>query len=126
MARTKMSEAEKSARKAVRDYLKALEANKPRRGRKRTPESIAARLDVLSGEIDAASSLKRLELAQERLDLQAELERMSETVDISALEADFVEHAKSYGEAKGISYNAWREVGVEASVLKAASISRAD
>lgn len=126
MARSKMSDEEKASRKAVRDYLKALEANKPRRGRKRTPESIATRLESLEGEIAEASALRRLELAQERIDLQIELERMSETVDMSALENDFVAHAKTYGDAKGISYNAWRDTGVSAATLKDAGISRAD
>ena len=32
--------------RAVRAYLEALEANKPRRGRKRTPESMRARIDT--------------------------------------------------------------------------------
>ena len=121
-----MSEEEKTSRKAVRDYLKALEANKPRRGRKRTPESIEKRLASLEGEIAEASALRRLELAQERIDLQGELERMSETVDMTSLEEDFVTHAKVYGEAKGISYSAWRDTGVSAATLKAAGISRAD
>jgi hypothetical protein len=55
----------------------------------------------------------------------AELERMSTTVDISAAEAEFIASAKAYGERKGISYSAWREVGVSAAVLKQAGISRA-
>lgn len=121
-----MSEAEKSARKAVRDYLQALEANRPRRGRKRTPESITKRLEALEIEVAAASALKKLELTQERLDLQLELERMDETVDLTELENEFAAHAKMYGETKGISYSAWREVGVSAATLKAAGISRAD
>ena len=36
----------------------------------------------------------------------------------------FVKSAKGYGERKGISYAAWREVGVSAATLKAAGISR--
>jgi hypothetical protein len=35
-----------------------------------------------------------------------------------------VEYAASYGARKGITYAAWREVGVPVSVLKAAGISR--
>jgi hypothetical protein len=34
--------------------------------------------------------------------------------------------AKSYSQSKQISYQSWRDVGVEASVLKAAAISRGD
>ena len=34
-------------------------------------------------------------------------------MDLSGLEADFVSVAKEYSQRKGISYAAWREVGVE-------------
>lgn len=57
MARTKMSEDEKIARRAVRDYLEALEATKPRRGPRRTPESIAKRLDAIEAEFQTATVL---------------------------------------------------------------------
>ena len=40
------------------------------------------------------------------------------------VEAAFVDVAKSYSDRQGISYSAWREVGVEASVLKRAGIAR--
>ena len=40
------------------------------------------------------------------------------------LENDFVRVAKSFSERKGISYKAWREVGVPARVLKLAGIHR--
>ena len=69
--------------------------------------------------------MKRLELAQERMDLSTELSNMQAPVDLTALEDDFVAAAKAYGERKGISYAAWREVGVPAAVLKRAGISRA-
>jgi hypothetical protein len=36
-----------------------------------------------------------------------------------------VKVAKSYSQRQGISYATWREVGVEAAVLKAAGVSRA-
>jgi hypothetical protein len=112
--------------RSVKQYLEALEANKPKRGRKRTPESIQKRLDVIDAEIADADGLKRLTLVQERIDLQEELAKLSsdDTVDLSALEAEFVRVAKGYGERKGISYAAWREVGVTAPVLKQAGISR--
>ena len=44
---------------------------------------------------------------------------------MTALEAEFVKVAKSYGERTGVSYAAWRAVGVTPAVLKAAGISRA-
>lgn len=108
----------------VRVYLEALETHRPTRGRKRTPESIQSRLDKIEENIIEAAPLARLQLIQERLDLQAELASMSEPVDLSAIEADFVSVAKGYSGRKGISYQAWREIGVEASVLKKAGIGR--
>lgn len=110
--------------RAVRRYLEALEAHKPKRGRKRSPESMQRQLDKLEAEIPAADPLKRLQLVQQRLDLQKELAAASETIDLDALENDFVAAAKGYGERKGISYDAWRELGVPATALKAAGISR--
>ena len=112
--------------RAVRMYLEAIEANKPRRGRKRTPESIKRRLDRIEAEIEAADHLKRLQLVQERLDLQAELEASAVTVDLSSLESAFIEAAGPYSERKGISYAAWRELGVDPNVLKRAGISRGE
>jgi hypothetical protein len=111
--------------KAVRDYLEGLRANKPARGRKRTPDSIAKRLAAIDGEIAAADAVKELRLVQERIDLEAELATMGSTVDMSSLEAEFVKVAKSYGDRTGVSYAAWRAVGVAPGVLKAAGITRA-
>ena len=111
--------------RAVKAYLEALETNRPKRGRKRTPDSVNARLATIDAQLADADVVKRLTLVQERLDLLAELERMSTTVDISAAEAEFIAAAKAYGERKGISYSAWREVGVSPAVLKLAGISRA-
>lgn len=116
----------RASARAVRSYLDALAANKPKRGRRRTPDSIRKRLAVIDGEFDGASSLGRLHLAQERINLTAELADLEQgtTQDMAALEAGFCEHAKTYSESKGISYTAWREIGVEPRVLKAAGISR--
>jgi hypothetical protein len=110
--------------RAVREYLHALRSNKPKRGRKRTAESIKARLQAIETELAEADALEELRLLQERRNLAAELETMGSGTDISALEADFVKVAKAYSERQGISYATWRDVGVEASVLKSAGISR--
>lgn len=111
--------------KAVREYLEALRANKPKRGRKRTAESVAAQLASVDAELVDADPVKELQLVQKRMDLEAELASMGDTIDMAALEASFVAVAKSYSERNGISYAAWRQVGVEAAVLKSAGISRA-
>lgn len=110
--------------RAVRNYLEALEANKPKRGRKRTPDSVKKRLDAVVAELETADPLKRLQLTQEQLDLEAELAAGDSTVDLSSLEAEFVASAAPYAERKGISYSAFRSVGVPPAVLRAAGIRR--
>ena len=111
---------------AVRNYLEALRNNKPRRGRRRTRESIAARLAAIDTELEATDPMNELRLRQERRDLQAELSSIGEKVDISALEEGFVAVGKSYSFRQGISYATWREIGVDAAVLKRAGIARSD
>ncbi len=110
--------------RAVRNYLEALEAHRPKRGRKRTPESVRERLDKLDREIGEADVVERLQLVQKRMDLKRELEAMENKIDMSQLEADFVTAARGYSARKGITYAAWREVGVPAQVLKSADIPR--
>ena len=111
--------------RAIKNYLEALESNKPRRGRRRTPESIATRLEKIDHEMASADAMKRLNLIQERLDLLAELGQLqAPKVDMAALEEQFVIAAQGYSDRKGISWTAWREVGVPASVLERAGVSR--
>ena len=110
--------------RAVRRYLEALEAHKPRRGRKRTTESMKKRLKTVEDEIATADPLKRLHLVQERFDLETALEASEAKVDLDQLEKDFVKSAAPYSARKGITYSAWREVGVPATVLEKAGITR--
>lgn len=110
--------------RVVRDYLEAVRSSKGRPGRKRTADSIAKRLQAISAELVSASAVRELELVQERLDLEAELNTMDQKVDLSALEAEFVKVAKGYSGRKGISYSAWRTVGIDPAVLKRAGITR--
>ena len=130
--KTKMTDEHKKALaegrelgRAVREYLEALEAHKPKRGRKRTADSVKKRLAAIEEQLPEASPIKKVELVQERSDLTVELATMGKKVDISGLEKGFVKSAKTYSERKGISYSTWREVGVPAEVLKKAGISRA-
>jgi uncharacterized protein YicC (UPF0701 family) len=111
--------------RSVRAYLEALESSRPKRGRKRTKESISARLDRIDDELEAADALKRLQLTQERLNLTEELAGMDRGVDLSELEAEFIRVAKGYAARKGISYAAFRQIGVPAATLKKAGITRA-
>ena len=126
MARTKMTNSEKVEVAAVREYLKALEQNAPRRGRKRTPDGIHRQLASVAAEMEGATVTRRLGLVQQRIDLKAELETLEQagSIDLSALEARFVDHAAAYSGRRGISYAAWREVGVSTATLKAAGIRR--
>ena len=87
--------------RSVRRYLEALEAHKPKRGRKRTPESMQKRLDRIDVELAGADPLKRLQLIQERLDLASELEAVGEKVDLSGLEQAFVDGGRGVQRAQG-------------------------
>jgi hypothetical protein len=111
---------------AVRAYLEALEANKPKRGRKRTPESIAKRVAAIDVQYETAGSLTALQLLQERKNLEAELAAMRGKAgpDIDKLRRAFVKNARAYGAAKGIEHATWREIGVPADVLRDAGITR--
>ena len=47
--------------RGIRDYLDGLRATKPKRGRKRTPETIRKRLDAIDVELASASPLDEFE-----------------------------------------------------------------
>jgi hypothetical protein len=100
--------------RVVRDYLEALRSNKPKRGRKRTADSINKRLAAIDAELPDASAIDELQLIQERRDLNAELASLGSGVDLSEIEEAFI----------GVSYASWRDVGVSAAVLKRAGINR--
>lgn len=110
--------------RAVRLYLESLEQNKPKRGRKRTPDGIKKRLAAIDESLRIAGSTRKLQLIQERIDLRKQLDKVGQKTDSKELEAGFVKVAKGYGENKGISYAAWREWGVPIEVLGKAGISR--
>jgi hypothetical protein len=110
--------------RSIRLYLEALTASRPKRGRKRTADSIAKRLAALEEDFIGADALARVHLVHERLDRSEELVGMGEAVDIGLLEADFVTAAKAYSERKGISHAAWRAGGVDPAVLAKAGIHR--
>ncbi len=111
--------------RVVRRYLEALESHRPKRGRKRTPESITKRLAAIDDQLATADPLHRLHLVQERLDLEGELASSGgDAADLDELEASFTEVAAAYGERKGLTYEAWRSIGVAPRVLKAAGIGR--
>ena len=110
--------------RAVRRYLEALEAHKPKRGRKRTSDSMQKRLAVVEERLTYADPLSRLHLVQEKMDLERELAAGDSGVNLEELEEAFVSSAAPYGRRKGITYSAWREAGVDSSVLRRAGIRR--
>lgn len=110
--------------RAINRYLDALKAGKGKRGRKRTPSSIEARLSRIARTFEESSAMQQLELTQERMNLESEKTRLETRADLSALEKEFVAVAKGYAARRNISYSAFRSMGVSADVLTKASVKR--
>lgn len=109
--------------RTVRAYLDALATKKPRGAQ--TSASLQERLDRLTQQIETEqNSLKRLQMIQQRFDVEDKLKAMDTSIDFGALQSDFVSVAASYSERKKITYSAWREEGVAPDILKAAGIRR--
>ena len=119
---TKDSSARAQA-KIIRDYLEALERNRPKRGRKRTRDTVEKQLALVEAQRADADALERLHLVQRKIDLEAELENLKNKVDIHELESRFIASAKEYSLRKGISYDAWRSLGISNEVLERAGIN---
>ena len=111
---------------AVRDYLDALESNRPKPGRLVSSETLAARKAEMDAQIAAGGlkPMKRLELMQVRRDIEAQLAALADEPDMTAVENGFITHAAGYGSRKGIAYVTWREFGVPADVLARSGIAR--
>ena len=110
--------------RVIREYLEIVEATKPRRGRRRTSESISKRLAVIAAELKTTDPVTKVRLIQERLDLRTELASMKSKNEVAAAETKFIEVAASFSERNDITFDAWREFGVSAAVLKKAGITR--
>jgi small-conductance mechanosensitive channel len=108
--------------KIVKQYLEALEISKPKRGRKRTLESINKQLKAIDDLPKNTNPLKKLHLTQKRIELNAELERIKNGPDLEKLETEFIKVAKEYSLKNGISFLAWKEQGVSVEVLAKAGI----
>lgn len=133
MAERKMTEEHRAAiaagraeAGAVSDYLDALESNRPKPGRRVSPEKLQERRDGIDAQLAAGDirPIKRLELMQDRRDIDKQLAAVAEEPDMSSVEAAFIEHAAAYGKRKGIQYATWREAGVAAELLRRAGITR--
>ena len=112
----------------VRDYLSAMSDHKPKRGRKRTIESVEKRLTLIEQELGTEDDpLRRLTLMQERMDLEEERVRMqvgTSGEEFTALEEKFCEVAADFSTRKGVTYAAWRAAGVPPQILRKANITR--
>jgi len=82
------------------------------------------RLEAIEEKLPDADPLTRLQLVQERMDLQRQLEVADSSVDLQELEDEFVKAAPDYSRRKGITYAAWREAGIDPAVLRRAGIRR--
>ncbi len=110
--------------RVIREYLEIVEAIKPKRGRKRTPESITKRLAVINAELKVTDPVTKVRLLQERMNLRAEMAGMKSKTEVAAAESKFVKVARSFSDRNDISYDAWREFGVTPTVLKRAGIEK--
>ena len=112
--------------RAVRKYLELMVANKPRRGRKRTKETVQKQLDDIGRRLrdGARNPLEELQLRQRQLDLAEELKVMESSPKdaLAPAEREFVKVARRYSESKGISAEAWRAMGVPRETLKKAGV----
>ena len=73
-----LAEGRKESR-MVKNYLDALDGSRPKRGRRRTAESITQRLKEIDSLVADADPVSRLTMYQERMDLREELESMEDT-----------------------------------------------
>lgn len=108
--------------RTVAAYLEALETHKPRRGRKVTVESLQKQLDKIEADLLTAKPLERLNLLQQKKDIQtrmAGLENPAEN-NIEELQANFVKVAREYAARRKIHRSTFVDVGVPATVLKEA------
>ena len=110
----------------MRRYLVALEKHQPKRGRPRTPKTLEDRIRKIDAEYEQADPLRRLHLEQRRLDLETQLSELvaAQGEAPAKLEDAFAEAAADYAAKHGITYAAWRRLGVPARVLRKAGVSR--
>lgn len=112
-----MAQGREEAR-AVREYLKWLENPPPP-----DPDAIEDQVEALQRRIeDETNPLQRVQLIQRRMDLEDEKALAESAPDQTEVERAFVKAVPGYTERKGLTYKAWREVGVPAAVLKEAGL----
>lgn len=107
--------------KAVRRYLEALQSDRSSVDVERLQEQS----EKLHAQIaEETSPIKQLQLVQKRIDVEDQLTAAGSGPSIEECEQEFIEWAADYANRKGISYRAYREMGVPAAVLKEAGVPR--
>jgi hypothetical protein len=106
----------------IRAYLELVDKTRPRRGRQRTKDSISRRLTKIEWEMVDADPISKVRLIQERINLNSELADRKSVENRAELEKQFIKIALQYSERHEISYQAWREFGVDPDVLSQAKI----
>lgn len=102
---------------ALRRYLSAL--NEP--SRNVDPNRLRERIAAITADAADADPVRRLHLAQERINLERRLSAIEDAADDN-YEEEFIKVAASFAERKKISYRAFREYGVPAGTLRQAGI----
>ena len=71
---------------AMRDYLEALEPQRPKRGRQVNPEKLAERRTAIDSQLTAGDlkPIRRLELLPDRRDIDVQLAALAEEPDMTA------------------------------------------
>ncbi len=110
--------------RAVGAYLDSLSTRRPRRGRKPSPEKMRARISRIRSQLPTSSGVNRVRMMQELKNLERTLVRLEtgDQDDFNALEDQFIQHAKAFGESEGIEYSTWIACGVARTVLARAGI----
>lgn len=109
------------AHRAVSAYLKLIRSSGG------SYEELRSERDEIYAKLKTTTDpVKQLKLIQRRISLDSQLTRArnAERREIKVL-ANFTEHAKAFAEENGITYSAWRKMGVPVEVLEAAGIQRA-
>jgi hypothetical protein len=115
-----LAQGRKEAR-AIKAYLTALGSRRP--GRPISKESLQRRLERVGDKLETTDNpLDTVDLIQSKIDIERTLAELDNAQDLGSLETGFIENVASYSQRKGVSYTAWREFGVPASVLKKAGI----
>lgn len=88
------------------------------------PDEIERAADQIQAQADeAASSVAALRLVQRAIELREVANELRETGGVNEIEQTFIAVAAEWAEANGISYAAFRSMGVTAGVLRAAGIA---